>query len=479
MGDRSTRVLSSGVKVHEFRPRRAVPAARSSSELPPPPFSNQVQLPSLLNNPARQVVPTEPQLGQPVLPTPTGSIPTGSIPAGSSAIGVSQEPQGTRPTLQVPAFQSNGAENSDTLDKSVIGAIEPKTIEFHSAPNHPAPPAEPSYRPLPSFGSATGGAAQGSSSAETTSPDISSLPSFRRRKVKRDTPSLPIEASAPLTPEPEPAATDVKPQPELVAPPDSSLPEGSGKGADQEQVESADAEANDPLAGDVGESESSRQWSGDAAQATPAIVDEPYALEASRGFMAPAPSFDAPMVEGADFSINDDRAAWRYAWQPPEAGDSADSADSADSEQAPPLHYEELSADITLSGAAPTATADAMIFRDEVLWGDDPRYFTGFDYHWTAPGTYHQPLYFEDVNLERAGHSWGVMQPAVSAAHFFSRIPALPYLLVAHPGAECVYTLGHYRPGSCAPHLRRWPRIKSLAALAQGATATGLVFLVP
>ena len=47
---------------------------------------------------------------------------------------------------------------------------------------------------------------------------------------------------------------------------------------------------------------------------------------------------------------------------------------------------------------------------------------------WKASGLCHKPLYFEDVQLERYGHSWNpVVQPFMSAAHFFVSVPLLPY----------------------------------------------------
>jgi len=98
---------------------------------------------------------------------------------------------------------------------------------------------------------------------------------------------------------------------------------------------------------------------------------------------------------------------------------------------------------------------------------------------WEAPGTAHHPLYFEEINLERYGYSFGLAQPAVSAAHFFGRLPALPYLMTVDPPHSCVYTLGHYRPGGCAPFAWNVPPFDPLAAAVQAGVVTGLVFLIP
>jgi hypothetical protein len=73
---------------------------------------------------------------------------------------------------------------------------------------------------------------------------------------------------------------------------------------------------------------------------------------------------------------------------------------------------------------------------------------------WKASGLCHKPLYFEDPHLERYGHEWGpISQPIVSGAHFFGTFFILPYKMGLQTPNECVYALGHYRPGSCAPYM--------------------------
>jgi hypothetical protein len=59
----------------------------------------------------------------------------------------------------------------------------------------------------------------------------------------------------------------------------------------------------------------------------------------------------------------------------------------------------------------------------------------------------HQPIYFEDMNLERCGLSCGCcLQPAVSGLHFFGSVALLPYKLLVSPPCSCVYP-----PGECGP----------------------------
>jgi hypothetical protein len=108
------------------------------------------------------------------------------------------------------------------------------------------------------------------------------------------------------------------------------------------------------------------------------------------------------------------------------------------------------------------------------------RSFPTFYYQWDATCLCYHPLYFEEINLERYGYGCGCcLQPLASAAHFFGTVPALPYCMAAECPHECVYTLGHYRPGSCPPWRRHWPPADPLAAAAEGGVWTGMIFLIP
>ena len=112
------------------------------------------------------------------------------------------------------------------------------------------------------------------------------------------------------------------------------------------------------------------------------------------------------------------------------------------------------------------------------------------NYNWDATCLCYRPLYFEEINAERYGYvcnsccSWcccpsNTVQSAASAAHFFGTIPCLPYCMADECPGECVYTLGHYRPGSCAPWCCHWPSCDPLAAAATGGVYTGLIFAIP
>lgn len=75
--------------------------------------------------------------------------------------------------------------------------------------------------------------------------------------------------------------------------------------------------------------------------------------------------------------------------------------------------------------------------------------------HWQPANICHFPLYFEDAMLERHGHvRWGCAQPLVSGAKFITTLPLLPYITTLQPPCEPRYSLGHFRPGNCAPALK-------------------------
>ncbi len=109
-----------------------------------------------------------------------------------------------------------------------------------------------------------------------------------------------------------------------------------------------------------------------------------------------------------------------------------------------------------------------------------PRCWAEVTYMWKASALCHKPLYFEDIHLERYGHSWGpYMQPLVSGAHFFGTLPVLPYKMGLKTPNECVYTLGHYRPGDCAPYLIDPIPFTWRAAWFQAAGVVGVAAFLP
>ena len=101
-------------------------------------------------------------------------------------------------------------------------------------------------------------------------------------------------------------------------------------------------------------------------------------------------------------------------------------------------------------------------------------------YCWTAPDFFHNPLYFEQVNLERYGQgTYACLQPAASAAQFFGTIPILPYKIGGQDWNERVYTLGHRRPGNLTPYQVHYHPFSWRGVTYQAAATAGIVFIVP
>jgi hypothetical protein len=108
------------------------------------------------------------------------------------------------------------------------------------------------------------------------------------------------------------------------------------------------------------------------------------------------------------------------------------------------------------------------------------RHFGQTCFQWKASALSTKAAYFEDIQLERYGHtSCPALQPIVSGAKFFATIPLLPYKMGVTPPNECVYTLGHHRPGNRAPHMIEPFPISLRGALFEAGAVTGAVLAIP
>lgn len=109
-----------------------------------------------------------------------------------------------------------------------------------------------------------------------------------------------------------------------------------------------------------------------------------------------------------------------------------------------------------------------------------PRQWVDSKITWKASNLMHNPLYFEEVNLERYGQTPGpILEPIVSSAHFFANIAVMPYKMGVHKPSECQYALGYYRPGDCAPWIIPPVPISLRGALYQAGAITGTFLLIP
>lgn len=120
---------------------------------------------------------------------------------------------------------------------------------------------------------------------------------------------------------------------------------------------------------------------------------------------------------------------------------------------------------------------------EEVSLGDEP--FTPpimppSVFAWTASNISYNPLYFEDVQLERYGHSYGnCVQPFVSIGRFGVQLIGLPYQMALDPPCKEMYPLGYYRPGEPAPKLFYQIPLNAKAAAVTAAFYSGVGVILP
>lgn len=89
----------------------------------------------------------------------------------------------------------------------------------------------------------------------------------------------------------------------------------------------------------------------------------------------------------------------------------------------------------------------------------------------------HQPLYYEDPNLERCGQSNGCLTTAFSTVHFVTAIAFTPYLTGATHPNECVQSLPDCPTCHSFDCRAYWPGWSWTGAAAQAAAVTGLYFV--
>lgn len=99
---------------------------------------------------------------------------------------------------------------------------------------------------------------------------------------------------------------------------------------------------------------------------------------------------------------------------------------------------------------------------------------------WEPTNLWYYPLYFEDVGLERYGHTrkpW--VQPFVSTGRFFGQVAMLPYQMTLHSPQAKEFALGHYQPGEWAPKKKYQIPFNEEASTVEFLWITGLILLIP
>ena len=69
--------------------------------------------------------------------------------------------------------------------------------------------------------------------------------------------------------------------------------------------------------------------------------------------------------------------------------------------------------------------------------------------------------------------------PGGLAAVLFGTFPLLPYKMGINCPWECMYALGYYEPGSCAPYIIPPVPLNAKGALLEAGAITGGVLLIP
>ena len=101
-------------------------------------------------------------------------------------------------------------------------------------------------------------------------------------------------------------------------------------------------------------------------------------------------------------------------------------------------------------------------------------------FQWKASNISYCPLYFQDVQLERYGHTYpDYIQPFVSVTKFGTQLIGLPYQMGIDSPHKTVTPLGYYQPGEPAPKLCYQIPLSLKGAVYQAATVTGLIYLIP
>ncbi len=113
---------------------------------------------------------------------------------------------------------------------------------------------------------------------------------------------------------------------------------------------------------------------------------------------------------------------------------------------------------IRLESSPPVPVPLASMVRYQKTPGMGEFEWTPSGYCWQSPAFCYCPLYFEQPNLERYGNSTvSILVPAVSAAYFFGQVTLFPIKSICQKPWSKSCTLGHHRPGDCAPFQRRNP----------------------
>ncbi|MDX1963814.1 MAG: hypothetical protein SFX18_11710 [Pirellulales bacterium] len=218
--------------------------------------------------------------------------------------------------------------------------------------------------------------------------------------------------------------------------------------------------------------------------ATPPAINNPLATEPE-----PSPMPPAELPDPQRSTLPGDRALDSASPAPLGSGAAAPSKSSGQTQEdcknkqeAAEKDFLDITLGTRILDLSPTSKGEipyeCAIESGSIYHGD--RSWGCITYTWKASALCHKPLYFEQVQAERYGHSWGpVLDPVLQSAHFFGTIPLLPYHMGVDPICECQYALGYYRPGNCAPYMIEPFPLSLRGAATQGIFTAGAIYAVP
>src|SRR5207237_7789729 len=91
----------------------------------------------------------------------------------------------------------------------------------------------------------------------------------------------------------------------------------------------------------------------------------------------------------------------------------------------------------------------------------------------------HGRLEFEDLNTERYGWEFGVLQPLISTANFYKDVALLPFHYFTHPCRCYDCSAGKCLPGDPVPLLLYPPEFTLTGAAAEAAVVGALFAIFP
>ena len=97
----------------------------------------------------------------------------------------------------------------------------------------------------------------------------------------------------------------------------------------------------------------------------------------------------------------------------------------------------------------------------------------------TAATFQHQPLYFEELNLERHGKNLRFLQPVVSGVKFFGTVPLLPYKMAVQKPRSQTHTRDPYPAGVPAPRVRESQRLSVKGVAFEAAMIAAAILIIP